>query len=223
MKLSEKKLNNKIDHFQVEVKGMDVCLYTANILRPLLRYNGEIEVSEVATTAIISQKPIEVSACLPKFSIVRENRGVSIVSSKTESYINGEKRVYDNFVNGHKACLEIVLPKFKKNATLEFESLSGDLEVSNATLSGLVAKIISGDINLTDVNILFTSLETMSGDIQIEILESIANYTTYVHSLTGEKSIETIEKKESPLLTEKHVLKVDTMNGSTNILFKGRK
>ena len=90
-------------------------------------------------------------------------------------------------------------------------------------MTRLIVKSMSGDITLSDINAFFTKLKTMSGDIDVEILESIINYRTMLKSMSGDTIQNSIEVMQPTMLNKKYQFEAETMSGDINILFKGKR
>lgn len=131
----------------------------------------------------------------------------------------------DNMNNlGEANTIELVIPKNMPDLNLEIDSKNGPVSLKNLIFSKLIVQTVNGSINLEDIDAVFISAKLVNGSLKAEILESILNYRTILNSMNGKASEpDTTESVLPELLTEKHQLRADTINGDIHVLFKGKK
>ena len=90
-------------------------------------------------------------------------------------------------------------------------------------LSKLMIKTLSGDMYLNDIDSLYSHLDSKSGDIDINIINSILNYEVLLKTLSGEAVQKSIETSSPIILDTKNSLEAKTLSGDIKVLFKGKK
>lgn len=240
------KLSKDISKINLDLLSSDVNVYADDIRQPMVRYQGDFDVSYNNKTAIIKENGDKNS------TIIKNNIFNNIVIVNGNVTINGQKMV--NNVSGQKD-VELILPRFSfsntkipvhnekynditvqinsksgdigiKNLKLKkliIDTLSGDVNLENMILSELMIKTLSGDMYLNDIDSLYSHLDSKSGDIDINIINSILNYEILLKTLSGEAVQKSIETSSPIILDTKNSLEAKTLSGDIKVLFKGKK
>lgn len=100
-------------------------------------------------------------------------------------------------------------------------SNNGNIDFKNFNAARLSIRVDNGDIVLKDINVVSTRLNSLCGNVRIEVLESLLNYKTKLLSLDGTAIESTTETIPPIILDEKNKLEVKT-KGNIKVLFKGK-
>ena len=228
MALKEIKLSENVDSVTIDVAVADILISSDNVNIPMVRTLGEFDVNERYNEAIVKEKVPKNTVNMNGITMVSHGNSIQIGSLQGMTIINGQvasgmKNSIINVGNAVSSSVELIVPKATKIETLSIETQAGDIRIEDLILSKLIIQTMSGAITLNDVDILFSKLKTMSGDIDAKILESIMNYRTYLKTMSGRTSQESIERFSPEMLREKRELNASTMSGDVQVIFKGKR
>lgn len=219
MEKKEVQLNEGINNIKFDVKAADIMIYSDNVKEPLVRYTGEFDIRDKNNEAIITERRgnNSINIIQPRGNnTIRINGNINgsiIISSGSDSSV---------IINDSASEVELIVPKKLESLSFSIDSKSGDLTIENLMLAKLIAKTISGNIELNDINMLFGKLETISGKINAKILESILNYKLFLKSLSGNTIQDSVESISPKMLSKKYQLEASSISGDIKILFKGK-
>lgn len=235
---NEISLEESIEQINVNTITSDVDIYSDNVRQPIVRYTGDFDIeSNYSKATIIEKQNLEAQNIQIntgffgkiKTSIfgtkVTMNGGSVKVRGNTIIVNNGSGVSINNGIvtSSTPGKLEIVIPQRKDDLSFNIEVTNGDISIQDLILKKLYIKTTVGDITLREMDALITKLQTVSGDVDAEILESIINYQTFLKTING-STIQRSDERISPvILSEKHELNANSVNGDIKILFKGKR
>lgn len=228
------KLDEGIRNISFDVTASDISVYSERVDVPVVRYSDNFEVQTNGRETIIKEKgngrnsnvivhgrgncSITIgNNVISSGTIIASNSGVVIINGQVYGKNDG------NSLNGEYSSVELVLPKYKDDYSINVQSKSGDLDIEDTILAKLIANTISGDITLKDIDTMFMKLKTVSGDIKATILESIINYRMALKTVSGYTSQDNFERVSPTILQIKHEIEAETVSGDISLTFKGKR
>ena len=212
MERKEYKLDKETSKIEIRAYHYNINIYSENIESPIVLVKGNVT--------------IENDWCLMndgKYADIKESVNNTIepkvVSQKTENVIG----------NDETGSIDLVVPKEGDISYIEARSESGNiyvkgLNIDTLSLNGLLAETTTGKITLEEFQAMHTGLETESGNINAEILESIVNYDISVTSKIGETRIYSVEEKNPQFLyNDRYGLGARSESGNIVVKFKGKR
>ena len=226
----EYRLNEGTNELFFDLKTTDVEVYPdSTISSPVIEYTGDFEFNNKNGQAVIKEKNDNNIVC-GNNNVIINNSGTfinGVVSSGSVVIINGKVISGNNCSinissNNEKRKVNLYYPKNKNDIKLDFNNMTGDIEINDLYLLRLVIESKSGDITLNDIDSIYTYIKTMSGDVKASIVESMLNYNLNLKTMSGDTTQETIEKVSPIILESKNNFYASTMSGDIKVLFKGK-
>lgn len=221
LKPNEKKIKFKIN-------TGNITIYRDNILVPKLYYGEHIEVEEKEKGIKVSQKPINDTTINIGGMVIKSASNISIVSGSNIMIVDGKivsgnvtTVSNDGYVEDED--VEFAIPRDVDDLYFDISINSGSLIVKNAFIESIEANLMSGDILMSDVDMMYAKLKTMSGDIKLDIANSILNYNADLNTMCGRVKQEHIDSFDNNNINiaKRRELKANTMCGDVKVLYKG--
>lgn len=170
---NEIKLGKDINSIAIDVTTTNISIYSDNVKFPIVRTTGEINIKERYNEAIIEDNKSRNTMNAYNVSI-NDGNGITIVSSGNSRVqiggissdiiiINGKvfpknENNFTTFKFDESSGVELIVPKKPQIQTFNIDTKSGNLTIKDLIFSKLVAKTMSGNITLNDIDVLFGKL-----------------------------------------------------------------
>lgn len=231
MERKEYKLDKETNDFRIESFCSDISVYPDNVKSPIIFATTDVDIKNEwhvmhdGKYAKIKEKP---SSEVRTTNVYKSIDGVNIFGVSNSVVITSGNII----INGHNICgsepglIELVVPKGNHITSIEAKTKSGDINVRDINIGTLVDRLIaeamSGDITLERFNALYTRLKTYSGDIDVEVLESMLNYELNLSSISGDTQQRSIETVSPQIVYDKYKIDAEAKSGDIKVLFKGK-
>lgn len=228
------KKNYELDDSKKKIKFKintgTITIYRDNVVHPLLICPDQYEIKEKENGIKVSQNAANTisvnGVTFTSDGVTINNRGVSFVVGNNLTIVNG-KIISGNIKSTDKVevideDIEFVVPKDVDDLSFDVSIDSGSLIVRDILLKSMEAKLMSGDIRMNDVDMLYSKLQVTSGSIDLDICESIINYNTKLNSMSGKVEQDHIDTANNINFVERRELKASTISGNIKVLFRGK-
>lgn len=229
MSKKEQMLSKATTHFKITAVNARVNVWSENVFKPIVRYEGSFQIEENGSLVNIETKNRGLS--ILNFGTSNGKTSINIsncsISGSTVSLmgggitINGEK-VHANEFSTDEISIDLILPSDSEGIELELKTTSGNITLRDLNLEKLAIITVSGATALVDVDAVATTIKSTSGDINAEIAESIMNYSVTAKSIGGLVHQTTHETSIPKILMKKHTLDIRSTSGDIAVEFKGR-
>ena len=205
-------INIEVNNTEVFIKGENIN-YTRILFSNDIKYDTNLNTTENITALNLNQEQLVASfdyqflksTLLKQKKKILINKLVSIKEYQKDSQIT------------------IILPKDSRYTKIKFISENANLTINDLLYQSIFVQTKSGEIIMRDVDGLEAKIENTTGDISMQMDESVLNYNLKFKSTIGKIYKETLEEKEPEFLESLHNLEAKTVSGDVSALFLGRK
>lgn len=217
-------LDNSRKNIKFKIQAGSLTIYRDNIFIPTLYYSDQFEIQENDGGIKVKQNKSKNSLNFNKGIVINSICGSSIVIGNNVVMVDGkvisgnEVKIQNFDISDND--IKFVVPNNVDDFSFDINIDSGNLDVSNLVANNMEANISSGVITMRNVDILDSDLSVMSGNIDLEISQSIINYETRLKAMCGNVSQNHIDTANNISEVKKRKLNAHTMSGNIRVLFK---
>lgn len=205
-------INIEVNNTEVFIKGENIN-YTRILFSNDIKYDTNLNTTENITALNLNQEQLAASFDYQFLKSILLKEKKKILINKLVSIKEYQK---DSQIN-------IILPKDSRDTKIKFISESANLTINDLLYQSIFVQTKSGEIIMHDIDGLETKIENTTGDIRMQMDESVLNYNLKFKSTLGKIYKETLEEKEPEFLESLHSLEATTTSGDVSALFLGRK
>lgn len=232
MEKEEIQLNRSIKNLKINTNSANILIRKDNVNEPVLLINGNFDVKNEECVVEVKEKNNYKSNFSHNFNSIIKIGNITINGNMCGNiYNSGNNTIIigncNNSYNNHS--IEIVIPNNFRKLDLNIDTKSGNVKIEKLAINDLVVDTMSGNVSLYDVDIISGDLDTMSGNVSVEVYGSMDSYKLHLDTMSGKISKSIIEDSSFEPITnasinlEHHNLRIDTMSGNINMLFKSKK